>query len=152
LSHEVTLLEFRLGRQPFAIPCEQVVEVLPMLPIRQLVGAPAAILGVATVRGGLLPLLDPRVRLGLPAWEPTPHAHIISADAAQRKLGLVVDSADDVFQARLEDVCRPGDLEPRVPYSIGILQRGAAQLLLVDLDAMVNHDEWGLLVRAATGA
>lgn len=152
MNQEITFLEFRLGRQRFAITCAQVVEVLPMLPMRPLAGAPPAVLGVATVRGGLLPLLDPRPRLGLPSWEPTSQAHIVSVSAAGRKLGLVVDSAEDIFQARTEEICRPGELEPRVPYGIGVLQRGNVPLLLVDLDALVNHDEWGLLVRATAGA
>lgn len=141
-TQQLTLLEFRIEPHRFAIACAQVREVLPMLPIRPLIGAPAAIVGVARVRDALLPLLDPRARLGLPERAPRVEDHIVVVECNGQRLGLVVDAAEDVFQASSGDVCHPGRLEPRVAYSIGVVKRHDEELLLVDLDAMVHHDDW----------
>lgn len=138
----MTLVEFTLGGARFGIACELVVEVLPMLSVRKLPRAPEAIIGVATVRGSLLPLLDPRERLGLAPWVPTIHSHILSVTGGGKKLGLVVDSAEDVFTVPLADVCKPGGLTPKVPYGMGLVKRPGGELVLIDLDALVNHDEW----------
>ena len=145
---EVALLEFRLGGKRFGIACELVVEMLPLLPVHTLPGAPAVLLGVASVRWELLPLLDPRPRLGLPRWTPCLSAHIISVRAAGRSLGLVVDSGEEVYTVPWKAVCRPGDLEPRVPYALGVVQRPDGPVLVVDVDALVTHDEWSGVVHA----
>lgn len=149
MIRELALLEFLLEGQRFAITCELVNEVLPMLPIRQLAGAPPAIIGVVPVRGSLLPLLDPRPRLDLPPWRPSLQAHILSLTSAGRRVGLVVDTAEDVFLASPDEICHPGALEPKIPYQMGVLRRESRELLLLDLDALVNHDEWGIITHAA---
>jgi purine-binding chemotaxis protein CheW len=152
VGEELTLLEFRLDEQRFAIACELVSEVLPMLPIRPLPNAPEVILGVAAVRGTLLPLIDPRVRLGIEPAPLTMTCHILAIDAAGKRVGLVVDSAEEVFTVPASQICKPGGLEPRVPYGVGMLSRGAAQVVLIDIDALVNHDEWPGLADAIRAA
>lgn len=142
MSDQLTLVEFNLGEGRYGIACDLVTEVLPMLAVRQLPRAPGAIVGVATVRGSLLPLLDPRGRLGLAAWEPTVHAHILAVKAGGKTVGLVVDSAEDVFTVPLGQICKPGGLTPKVPYGIGLVKRPRGDLVLVDLDALVSDDEW----------
>lgn len=142
LTDEVSLLEFLLDGQSFGIACALVSEVLPMLPLRALPGAPPALLGVVSRRGALLPLLDPRPRLGLSAWAPTAAAHIVAVQAGGREVGLVVDAAERVFTVPWKEVCLPGALEPRVPYSLGLVRRAGVDVVVVDLDALVTHDEW----------
>jgi len=153
-NHQVALLEFRLDQGRFAIACELVAEVLPMLPIRELPGAPPAIVGVISIRGVLLPLLDPRPRLGHAPWRACVDAHIVSAFAGGRSVGLVVDSADDVFTVAWGAICRPGVLEPQlqVPYALGLVGRDNGQVVVLDLDALVTHDEWKGVVRAVDRA
>ena len=151
-SDEMSLLEFRLDGHRFGIACDLVVEVLPMLPVSQLPLAPEAILGVVSVRGTLLPLLDPRPRLGLAGWVASSSAHIVWVRAGDRAVGLVVDSAEDVFSVQLKNVCRPGALEPRVPYSLALVRRGSVEVVVIDIDALVTHDEWRGVANAIDGA
>lgn len=141
-EEQLTVVGFTLGDRRFGIASDLVVEVLPMLPIRTLPGAPPAIVGVTSVRGQLLPLLDPGPRLGFEPCSVTPSSYIVSVRAADKRLGLVVDGADDVFSVPWKEVCKPGDLEPAVPYGIGLVKHGSEDVVLVDLDALVNHDEW----------
>lgn len=152
LTDEVSLLEFRLEGQRFGVACDLVAEVLPMLPVRRLPGAPEVILGVVSVRGTLLPLLDPRPRLGLAPWLTSITAHIVWVRAGGRSLGLVVDSAEDVFSVPWKDICRPGELEPRVPYALGLVHRDVGEVVVIDVDALVTHDEWGGVARAVDDA
>jgi purine-binding chemotaxis protein CheW len=148
VGEELTLIEFQLDERRFAVACELVTEVLPMLPVQQLPGAPEVLVGVARVRGGLLPLIDPRRRLGMPPEPLTPTCHILSVISAGKRLGLVVDNAEDVFKVPSAEICRPGQLEPRVPYGLGIVRRGGGDVVVLDLDAMVNHDEWAQVTEA----
>lgn len=143
------LLQFRLEETSYAIASDLVEEVLPMLPIRQLPGAPESLLGVCTVRGEIIPVLDPRPRLGLEPWQPAVEAHLLSVRAAGKRAAIVVDEAEDVVTAQAAEICRPGAVAPKVPYGMGVLRRGARDLLVLDLEALVNQDDWTLAAEAA---
>lgn len=54
------LVTFRIGREEFAFPLEQVQEILRVQTPKQMPGVPAYVLGVLTVRGKILPILDLR--------------------------------------------------------------------------------------------
>ena len=139
---DLLLLQFRLDETDYTIASDLVEEVLPMLPIRQLPGAPVSVLGVCAVRGELLPVLDPRPRLGLPPWRPTVEAHLLKVQAAGKRAVIVVDQAEDVVPAQAAEICRPGAVAPKVPYGMGVLRRGERDLIVLDLEALVNQDDW----------
>ena len=61
----------------FAIPAQTVQSMVPLPPVTQVPQVPAHVRGVINLRGRLLPLLDLRVRLGLPAL----HAEVDELDA-----------------------------------------------------------------------
>jgi purine-binding chemotaxis protein CheW len=145
---DLLLLQFRLDETDYTIASDLVEEVLPMLPIRQLPGAPFSVLGVCAVRGELLPVLDPRPRLGLPPWRPTADAHLLKVHAAGKRAVIVVDQAEDVVPAQAAEICRPGVVAPRVPYGMGVLRRGEKDLIVLDLEALVNQDDWSLAAEA----
>jgi purine-binding chemotaxis protein CheW len=143
-----TFLEVRLGSWRCALPCALIEEVLPMLPVQRLPTAPPSLVGTCSIRHKVLPLLDPRPRLGQPAWVPSPHAHIVVIRARDLSLGLVVDSAEEVFSSPLSALCRPGLLEPNLKYGLGLLKREGGQVVVMDLEALVSDDEWTELKRA----
>lgn len=146
---ELLLLQFRLDETAYTIASDLVEEVLPMLPIRQLPGAPESVVGVCAVRGELVPVLDPRPRLGLPAWQPTADAHLLAVRAGGKRAAIVVDEAEDVVTARAAEICHPGEVAPKVPYGMGVLRRGERDLFVLDLEALVNQDDWTLASEAA---
>lgn len=147
--NELLLLQFRLDETSYTIASDLVEEVLPMLPVLQLPGAPESVVGVCAVRGELVPVLDPRPRLGLAPWRPTAEAHLLSVRAAGKRAAIVVDEAEDVVTAQTAEICRPGEVAPRVPYGMGVLRRGAKDLFVLDLEALVNQDDWTLAAEAA---
>ena len=143
----LTLLGFCLDGQRFCIHSGLVREVLPMLPLRLLSRPPPSVVGVVEVRGALLTVLDPRPRLHLPVRAPQLSSHLIHVECEGQQLCLLEDFADELFQVQHRDVCRPGELEARVPYGLGLVKLAdGGDSVLVELDALVSHDEWGALV------
>ena len=61
------VVSFKLGEEEFAFPMDRVREILRVQRPSEVPNAPAHFLGILTVRGVILPVIDLRILLGLPA-------------------------------------------------------------------------------------
>jgi purine-binding chemotaxis protein CheW len=92
-----SLVGFVVGRVSYAVPISTVREIINPAPLTQLPHAPPAIAGVADHRGDVVPVIDLRVRFGLPRLDDPRRAKWILIDVEDRVCGLAVDSVTDVF-------------------------------------------------------
>jgi purine-binding chemotaxis protein CheW len=93
------VLTFNLGSESYGIDILQVQEIRGWSPVTHIPQSPPHVLGVLNLRGSIVPIIDLRVRFGLPA-EFTPLTVIIvisiHSPTGRRECGLVVDSVSDV--------------------------------------------------------
>ena len=89
------LLIGRLGERRFALPATSVERILRMAAITPLPDAPPGIAGVLDLHGSVLPVVDPRPRLGLPPATPDVDQHLVVLAAATRYL-LWVDRVEAI--------------------------------------------------------
>ncbi len=85
------------GRR-YGIPAGAVVELHQMVATVPLPGAPPIVEGVINVRGTLVPVLDLRWRLELPAHPAAPGDHLVLLRADGAVVGLRVDRVEDLIQ------------------------------------------------------
>lgn len=90
------ILIFKLAVQRYGLPVEQVVEVVHMVAITALPDLPAGMLGVINYRGDVIPLLDLRQALEVPAQKVHLSTPIVIARTGQRLVGLLVDLVEGV--------------------------------------------------------
>jgi purine-binding chemotaxis protein CheW len=140
-------LTFLLGGEEFAVAIERVREVVASPPITEVPRAPAHILGVVTVRGEVVAVLDPRRRLGLGQDAPPGDGKIVILDAGEGPAGLKVDRIASVVRLR------PGTIEPcpqgiageRAEFIAGIGREGDRLFTVLDVPALLRrappHDE-----------
>lgn len=88
-----------VGEERYALPVEDVLEVAYAPDPSPLPGAPAAVLGLQNVRGGVMPLLDLGLLLGGAASQP--RAAMVIVEHEGRSAALSVDAFVDV--ASLEE-------------------------------------------------
>jgi purine-binding chemotaxis protein CheW len=87
-------LTFRLDGTLYALPSEHVLEVIHVPAVARVPHSPPALMGVANLRGSVLPLVDLRALLGSHGVAAAAVApKVIVLDAGQR-LGVTVDSVD----------------------------------------------------------
>lgn len=84
----------RVGDESLAVPVDRVREVDRIGEVAPVPGAPAGILGVRTLRGRVLPVVDLALVLGI-AGSGRPR-HILLAHDGDRRAGLAVDAILDV--------------------------------------------------------
>ncbi|MFM9058159.1 MAG: chemotaxis protein CheW [Planctomycetaceae bacterium] len=99
---------FRVGDHCLAVESDAVAEVLGVRAMTRVPMAPSGVLGLVHVRGRIVPILDPAVRLGLPVpAERRAAAHLVLELAADDWVGLLVDEVLDVVEIPTADVERP---------------------------------------------
>ena len=89
------ILTFELDGQRYAFPADKVIQVVQMVAISPLPGAPPVVEGVVNVRGKIVPVFDLRGRFGLPPRPIDPGQHLIVLSGSPRQAAVRVDSAED---------------------------------------------------------
>lgn len=127
------LVGFLLGDVTYAVRIDAVREIVNPLEVVELPRAPKAVRGVASFRGDVVPVVDLRVRFGLPPATPSRKNKWIVLDFARvpgaptgeslgpsggRFAALVVDSVTEVFGTGGEAMC------PAPPLGAGDDVRG----------------------------
>ncbi len=95
------LVSFLVGDVRYAVEIHIVREIVNPLPSVSLPHAPAEIMGVADHRGEVLPVIDLRVRFGLPPIAASRRTKwiIVRVAGQHQPVALIVDGVTDVFGA-----------------------------------------------------
>lgn len=128
---------FSTDGQRYAIPLLEVDRVLPMVAVSPLQEAPEVVEGVVSLRGEVVPVVDVRRRLGLPARQPGLAARLVLVRTARRALALAVDGVEGVIEL-------DASAETPVPgarYVAGIAALPDGLLFIHDLDAYLSLDD-----------
>lgn len=143
----ITYFVFQVQKEIFTVPVSRVMNVLELMTPSRIPETPAYLEGIVNVRGELLPVIDSRVKFGMKKTELAAEACIIVLEIqAQQdyfKLGLIVDKARDVIEAKEDDIKSVPDmgLDLNPDYVIGIINRDEEVILLLDIDKIFNQKE-----------
>lgn len=117
-----------------------------MRDIAALPQAPVFLLGMTDVRGEGVPVVDLRLKLGLPAIPPTPTTRIVildvPVDGQPRPVGFVADRVVAVSTLDGEDLDPPPDVGGRwaTHCLAGIGRRDGAFVIVLAIDRLMAHD------------
>jgi len=137
------VLNCRLGGEEYGIDILAVQEIRRFEPATRIANAAAHLLGVTNLRGVIVPIIDLRHRMGLPAVI-GPETVIIIVVVAGRTVGLTVDSVADVVALKREQIQpRPGlGNQVDADYIVGLATlnagNGQRMLILIDLEALLR--------------
>ena len=98
------ILTFELDNRLHAFRADDVVQIVQMVEISPLPGAPVVIEGIVNVRGTIVPVFDLRARLGLPARAIDPAQHLVILASGARSSAVRVDAADDFVSIADSDI------------------------------------------------
>ena len=106
-------LLFQLGKDRYALEANRVVEVVPLLTLKELPQAPKGFVGIFNYRGNPVPALDLcQLTLGIPARERLSTRIIIvnhpDGRGATHLLGLIAEHATDVIRKEPKEFVDPG--------------------------------------------
>lgn len=89
---------FFLNHEQFAVPVEDVQEVLLSQPLTPVPLAPAEIVGLLNLRGAVMPAIDLRVQLGFEQKTTEAEPKMLVLNTGEGLVSIVVDDIGDVFE------------------------------------------------------
>ncbi len=103
-------LSFTLEDRTYAVPLLQVAEISTYRPLNRMPHMPKGVEGLLDLRGSVIPVVNLRVRLGLPALEATEANNILILTLAGNLIGVLVDHVDSVVTATPEQHAPAGPI------------------------------------------
>jgi purine-binding chemotaxis protein CheW len=101
------VLTMRAGGEIYGLEIIHIREIIKLREITEVPRAPRFLLGIITVRGLVLPVIDLRLRLKLEAPPPGRSARILLVMRNNERFGLLVDGVSDVVRFADEQIEPP---------------------------------------------
>ena len=150
-------LLFQLGADRYALPAHEVSEVLPLVALKEIPGAPRGVAGLMNHRGVAVPVVDlSALALGRPAARRVSTrlvmVHYTAPGDRPRLLGLVAEHATEMMRRAPEEF-RPAGVDPGAQRYLGpVVADGRGLIQRVEVAALLNAELRSVLFRAADAA
>ncbi|MFO7707938.1 MAG: chemotaxis protein CheW [Desulfobacterales bacterium] len=154
-EREGKYLTFSLADEEYGIGILKIKEIIGMMPITAVPQTPAFIKGVINLRGKVIPVMDLRLRFGLPAADYSDRTCIIVVEidgqAGTIQVGVVVDAVSEVLNIKGDDIEATPSFGTRLntDFILGMAKMGAGIKILLDINRVLNGDEAARLSEAA---
>ena len=140
-------LTFRLGQEEFAIQVLKVREIMGVEEITAVPQTPVYVKGVINLRGKVIPVVDLRLKFGLPELEYTQRTCIIvvQVDLGRNTtlMGIVVDGVSEVLNLASGDIENTPEFGGGVatPYLMGMAKIKGKVKILLDINEVLTAQE-----------
>lgn len=140
-------LTFRLGPEEFGVRVDKVREIMGVQEITAVPQTPDYLKGVINLRGKVIPVVDLRLKFGLPPEDYTQRTCIVVVQVAGEsgaiQVGLVVDSVSEVVNLAAADIENTPDFGEKLstPFILGMAKLKGKVKILLDIDRVVSAGE-----------
>lgn len=141
-------LTFLTGGEGYGLPVLKVREIMKVMDITAVPQVPAYVRGVINLRGKVIPVIDLRLKFGMPACDATDQTCIIVVEAAaagrQLMMGLLVDGVSEVLNIQAGEIEQPPAFGEgvRIDYMQGIAKVKGTVKILLDIDRVLTGVEF----------
>ncbi|HOX25107.1 MAG TPA: chemotaxis protein CheW [Candidatus Krumholzibacteria bacterium] len=138
---------FKLGAENFALEILKVQEIIGLMNITAVPRTPEFVRGVINLRGKVIPVIDLRLKFGMPAKEYTELTCIMVVQVAlnddQVTMGVIVDQVSEVMDIKADQVEEPphfgaGDAGQ---FLLGMGKFQNTVVMLLDADSILTAGE-----------
>jgi purine-binding chemotaxis protein CheW len=154
-DREGKYLTFSLAGEEYGIGILKIREIIGMLPITSVPETPHYVKGVINLRGKVIPVVDLRLRFGMPTMDYTERTCIIVVEmespGGKLHIGTVVDAVSEVLNIKAEDIADTPSFGAKLntDYILGMAKMGKGVKLLLDIDRVLSSEELVQLREAA---
>lgn len=136
-------LTFRVAAEEYGIEIRYITEIIGVQKITEVPDTDMYLKGVINLRGKIIPVVDVRLRFGLPEIAYGDRTCIVVVDVSSASIGLIVDEVLEVVNIPEENVSEP----PRTTkgssgrYIQGMGKIGASVKILLNIQRLLSEDE-----------
>jgi len=136
VQDDLQLVIFRLGAEEFGVPIMAVQEIVRVPEqLTKVPRTPAFVEGVINLRGAVLPVIDQRSRLGLPALARNDRQRIMVFTLGEQRTGFIVDSVAEVLRVPRQSLAPApalSDAQSRMIREVARLDGQQRLIMLID--------------------
>jgi len=149
LTAEGKHLIFKLAAEDYGLDILKVKEIIGLMDITSVPRTPDFVKGVINLRGKVIPVIDLRLKFGLPQAEYDERTCIIVVEANQQGqavlMGIVVDAVSEVQNVKAEDVEPTPSFgtELDTKYIKGLAKIDGRIKILLDIDRALSNEDIG---------
>lgn len=140
-------LSFKLGEEEFAAHVGKVLNILEMTKITEVPKAPNYMKGVINLRGTVLPVIDTRIKFGMPPTVYTTNTCIIvldiDMDGESIHVGALVDSVQAVLEIEKAQIMPPPSIGSKYKSEFieGVANIDDKFIMILNMDRVFSSDE-----------
>ncbi len=138
------IVTFFLSQEEFGVDILLVQEIIRPSPVTEVPNTPQFVEGVINLRGKVVPVIDLRKRLNIPATEADKETRIIIIDLEKRVTGFVVDSVSKVMTVPAGSVQSAPDMimsGVEGEYITGVSRIDDRLIILLDFSKILTAGE-----------
>jgi purine-binding chemotaxis protein CheW len=140
-ADQLELLTFTIAGEHYAVDIERIVEIVTPRPVTRIPNAGESVVGIISLRGTIVTLVDVRRKLRHPKGAETPDTRIVVIDFHKETVGFVVDRVLRVVKlprtgVEPHPVVHTNELEESIR---GVFRTSGALTILLDLDKLLDH-------------
>jgi purine-binding chemotaxis protein CheW len=140
-------LTFKLGEEEFGAHVSQVLNILEMTKITEVPKSPDYMKGVINLRGMVLPVIDTRIKFGMPETAYTNNTCIIVMDLNMDKetihIGAIVDEVVSVTEIENSSIEPPPSIgnKYKSDFIYGMAKVDDKFIMLLDMQKVLDSEE-----------
>lgn len=152
-------MTFKLADEAYGVEILKVREIIGLMDITRVPRTPEFLRGVINLRGKVIPVIDLRLKFGMPRTEPTDQTVIIvvqyAAEGKDLTMGLLVDQVLEVLSIEANQIDPPpsfGAAGCDVEFILGVGKAQDRVIFLLDIGRVLSESEAKELARATAEA
>lgn len=147
----LSFLSFRIMEETFAIDVLKVIEILELSKVTRVPQSPEFMLGVINLRGNVLPVIDARIKFGMPWKEATVDSCIIvitiETSGDPITLGILVDSVNEVIEISADSIQKAPTIGAQysTKFIDGLVKVNEEFIMILDIGKALSQEDLGHL-------
>lgn len=136
------VVSFRLANEEYGIEITKVQEIILVGEITKVPQTPKYIKGLINLRSTVIPIVDLRLRFGMPEEAMTDETRIMVMNVGGKTVGIIVDAVSEVLRISRDQIAPP---PPTVcsqgrEYLTGLAKLDKRLLILLDVDRLLTEN------------
>ncbi|MDR1578528.1 MAG: chemotaxis protein CheW [Deltaproteobacteria bacterium] len=146
-SLDMKVLRFELGGEYYGLDILKIREINGMMEITSVPQTPQFMRGLINLRGKVIPVIDLRLKFGLPEEAYTERTSIIVIEIktanGSTQMGIVVDRVSEVITINKADIDPAPDFGTRLKneYIWGMAKTKGQVLIILDIDLILTDED-----------
>ena len=146
-SHDLKFLRFELAGEFYGLDILKIMEINGMMDITAVPQTPKFMKGLINLRGKVIPVIDLRLKFGLPEEAYTERTSIIVIEfktlGGNTQMGIVVDRVSEVITINEADIDPAPEFGTRLKseYIKGMAKTKTQVIIILDIDLILTDQE-----------